>query len=89
MGLDMMRQLAPETLSLDRVFGFGRMTAAWRRGLEADPSWNNGLAGGWRGCKNDELLATELDCTVGDAMLEGRGGQRNWVFGQLIVLDTN
>ncbi len=36
-----------------------------------------------------ELLATELDCTVGDAMLEGRGGQKNWLFGWLIMLDTN
>lgn len=53
LGLDMMRQLAPETLNLDRVFGFGRVTAAGRRVLEADPSWNNGLTGEWRGCKND------------------------------------
>lgn len=46
LGLDRMRQPAPETLSLDPVFGLGRVTAAGWRVLEADRGIMDSLEGG-------------------------------------------
>lgn len=52
-----MRQPAPETLSLDQVFGFRRVTAARSRILETDPRIMDLLEGGelvrimvWKSC---------------------------------------
>lgn len=61
-----MRQLAPETSGLDRIFGFVLMTAAGRRVLEADPGIMDPLEGGEvvRTIRLGELLATEPGCTL-------------------------
>ena len=62
------------------------MAAAGRRVLEADPGIMELLEGGEvvRMIDLGELMATELDSSVGDFTLEGSGCQRNW----MTVLDV-
>lgn len=58
----MMKQAAQETPGLERTVGLGRVTAAGRRGLEADPGIMDSLEGGEvvRMIGWGKLLATEM-----------------------------
>lgn len=54
LGLDTMRQLAPET----QIFGWSGWIRSSSSCWEESPGsrfWNNGVAGGRRGCKNDRF----------------------------------